>query len=748
MLRLKRYLKPYLGFALAMIVLMFCQATVDLNLPNLMSDLVNVGIQQGGIDEAAPRAVSADGLRLMAVFMNEDDRALIEAAYLPADADAMGAAAWADFQKEWPGAAETETLRRDAALDADALARLDDAFGRAAYAMTSLMANMPVTDAFSDTAGAADAETRSMDMARLAGLLPMLEQLPGEMVDKAVREAAATPESMRGQTAAVFAKGFYMQLGADTDAIQTRYIFRTGGKMLLLALLLAACAVSVGFCGCRMGAGVARDLRRDIFTRVTSFTNNEFDRFGTASLITRSTNDVMQIQGFVTMGLRTMCYAPIIGIGGTFMALRKSSGMAWIIALAVVLILCLIATVGSLLMPRFKLMQKLVDKLNLVSRENLSGMMVIRAFATQQFEEERFDKTNRELTDVNLFGSRVMATMMPVMMLVMNGVSLLIVWVGGHQIADSAMQVGDMMAFIQYTMQIIMSFLMISMMFVMAPRASVSAGRIADVLESESSVRDPERSKKLPEQVRGVIEFKDVSFRYGGADENVLEHISFTARPGETTAFIGSTGSGKSTLINLIPRFYDVTSGSITLDGVDVRELPQHELREAIGYVPQKGMLFSGDIASNLRYGGEDAPDTALREAAEVAQATEFIDALPDGFSTEISQGGTNVSGGQRQRLSIARALVKKAPVYLFDDTFSALDFKTDAALRRALKRYTGDATVLIVAQRVSTIMYAEQIVVLDEGRVAGIGTHKELLQTCPTYREIAESQLSKEELG
>ena len=328
MLRLKRYLKPYLGFALAMIVLMFCQATVDLNLPNLMSDLVNVGIQQGGIDEAAPRAVSADGLRLMAVFMNEDDRALIEAAYLPADADAMGAAAWADFQKEWPGAAETETLRRDAALDADALARLDDAFGRAAYAMTSLMANMPVTDAFSDTAGAADAETRSMDMARLAGLLPMLEQLPGEMVDKAVREAAATPESMRGQTAAVFAKGFYMQLGADTDAIQTRYIFRTGGKMLLLALLLAACAVSVGFCGCRMGAGVARDLRRDIFTRVTSFTNNEFDRFGTASLITRSTNDVMQIQGFVTMGLRTMCYAPIIGIGGTFMALRKSSGMA------------------------------------------------------------------------------------------------------------------------------------------------------------------------------------------------------------------------------------------------------------------------------------------------------------------------------------------------------------------------------------------------------------------------------------
>ena len=375
-------------------------------------------------------------------------------------------------------------------------------------------------------------------------------------------------------------------------------------------------------------------------------------------------------------------------------------------------------------------------------------MMVIRAFATQQFEEERFDKTNRDLTAVNLFGSRVMATMMPVMMLVMNGVSLLIVWVGGHQIANATMQVGDMMAFIQYTMQIIMSFLMISMMFVMAPRASVSAGRIADVLESESSVRDAAQPKKLPRPVQGVVEFRDVSFRYEGADENVLEHVSFTARPGQTTAFIGSTGSGKSTLINLIPRFYDVTEGSVLLDGMDVRTLSQHELREAIGYVPQKGVLFSGDINSNLRYGDADASPETLREAAETAQAAEFIDELPEGFATAISQGGTNVSGGQRQRLSIARALVKKAPVYLFDDTFSALDFKTDAALRKALKRYTSNATVLIVAQRVSTIMYAEQIVVLDEGRVAGIGTHKELLQTCPTYREIAESQLSKEELA
>ena len=497
-----------------------------------------------------------------------------------------------------------------------------------------------------------------------------------------------------------------------------------------------------------MGAGIGRDLRRDIFAKVTSYTNNEFDRFGTASLITRSTNDVQQIQGFATMGLRTMCYAPIIGIGGTIMALRKSSGMAWVIALAVVLILCLIATVGALLMPKFNLMQKLVDKLNLVSRENLSGMMVIRAFATQKFEEERFDKANRDLADVNLFGSRTMATMFPVMSLIMNGVSLLIVWVGGHQIAGAAMQVGDLMAFIQYTMQIIMSFLMISMMFVMVPRAAVSATRIAEVLESESSVRDDAKPRALQSPVQGIIGFHDVSFRYAGADENVLQHVTFTAQPGQTTAFIGSTGSGKSTLLNLIPRFYDVTGGSVTLDGVDIRKLPQKALRDVIGYVPQKGVLFTGDIASNLRYGGEEATDADLRDAAETAQATEFIDTLPDGFATEISQGGTNVSGGQRQRLAIARALVKKAPIYLFDDSFSALDFKTDAALRAALKQKTSGATVLIVAQRVSTIMHADQIVGLDEGRGAGIGTHKELLKTCTTYREIAQSQLSKEELA
>lgn len=725
---------------------MFCQAAVDLNLPNLMSDIVNVGIQQGGITEAAPKAVSAEGLQLMSAFMSEEDRALAQSQYVLAEQANMTADEWDRFVTDWPKASDTDVYRQIPNLDDSTQAQLDSAFSRASYALMTVVKELAEQSGQDIAAG--DTDSKAMDMSKLGELVPMLAMLPQGMVDDAIAAAAATPESMLSQTAAVFTKGFYMQLGADTDAMQTSYIFRTGGKMLLMALLLAVCAISVGFCGSRMGAGIARDLRRDIFAKVTSFTNNEYDKFGTASLITRSTNDVTQVQGLVTMGLRIMCYAPIIGIGGTIMALSKSVSMAWVIALAVVLILGLICTISAIAMPRFKIMQQLVDKLNLVSRENLSGMMVIRAFATQDFEEKRFDKANKDLADNNLFVFRAMATMMPVMMLVMNGVSLLIVWVGGHQIADSAMQVGDMMAFIQYTMQIIMSFLMISMMFVMVPRASVSAGRIADVLASESSVQDAPQPRHLPEKVKGLVQFNDVSFHYEGADENVLEHVTFTARPGETTAFIGSTGSGKSTLINLIPRFYDVSAGSVTVDGVDVRDIPQHELRDAIGYVPQKGVLFSGDISSNLRYGGEDADADVLRRAAEVAQATEFIDELPDGFETAISQGGTNVSGGQRQRLSIARALVKKAPVYIFDDTFSALDFKTDAKLRKALKGYTEGATVLIVAQRVSTIMHAEQIVVLDEGRVMGIGTHRELLASCKTYREIAESQLSKEELA
>lgn len=739
MMKLKHYVKPYLGYVFAIIALLFCQAVVDLNLPNLMSDIVNVGIQRGGITDTAPEAIRANALDMMLYFASPEDQAVMQSSYAPADAQAMPEKEWNKFIEEWP-AAEQGGVVYLTAVDAAAKQQAGQAFGRSCYALSQMIQKME-----SPVEGE---QTAPMDLLQSDSLAPMLAALPQDTLNEVITAAATAPDTMLEQMSAAFIKIFYTQLGADMGSMQTGYILRVGAKMLLMTLLLVMCAIGVGFCGCRLGTGAARDIRRDIFVRVTGFTNNEYDRFGTASLITRSTNDVMQIQGLLSMGLRTMFYAPIIGIGGIFMALSKSAGMAWIIALAAVIIFGVISVLFAVAVPRFKIMQKLVDRLNLVSRENLSGMMVIRAFSNQKFEEERFAKANRVLADNNLFVYRAMATMMPVMMLVMNGVSLLIVWVGGQRIAASTMQVGDMMAFIQYTMQIIMCFLLISMVFVMVPRAVVSANRIAEVLDTDSSVQDSDKPQHLPETVKGEIQFHDVTFRYEGADENVLEHVSFTAKPGETTAFIGSTGSGKSTLVNLIPRFYDVTEGSITLDGVDIRNLPQTELRSKIGYVPQKGVLFSGDIASNLRLGDEQATEATLRDAIETAQAAEFVDVLPEGLETSISQGGTNVSGGQRQRLSIARALVKDAPVFIFDDTFSALDFKTDAKLRAALKERTADATMLIVAQRVSTIMHAEQIVVLDEGRVAGMGTHEELLKNCKTYREIAESQLSKEELA
>ncbi len=745
MMKLKKYIKPYLGYALAIIILLFCQSVVDLNLPNLMSDIVNIGIQQGGVSESAPKVISAQAMELMSRFMSPEDKELVQSCYVKVSEQDMSEGDWNSFINRWPNARNTECLRFEPSTH-EARQKAQIAFGRSAYAIMNF-----TKESFAGTSGEISAEkglNDSVNSESINQLLSFLDTFPQDRIDAAIDNAASVPENLLSQTSVIFTKWFYTLLGADTGAIQTNYIIKVGGKMLLMTLLLVSFAIGVGFCASKLGTGVARDLRRDIFSRVSSFTNNEYDKFGTASLITRSTNDVMQVRGLLSMGLRTMFYAPIIGIGGTIMALSKSHSMAWIIALAGVLIFGVIFVMFTVAMPKFKIMQKLVDKLNLVSRENLSGMMVIRAFATQKFEEDRFDKANQALAKNNLFVYRAMATMMPIMMLVMNAVSLLIVWVGGHQIAASSMQVGDMMAFIQYTMQIIMSFLMISMVFVMVPRAAVSANRIAEVLDCHSSVEDVPEPQHLSKDVKGIIEFKDVSFHYEGADENVLEHITFTARPGETTAFIGSTGSGKSTLVNLIPRFHDVSSGTICLDGVDIRNLPQKELRENIGYIPQNGVLFSGDIRSNLRYGDENADDESLYKAAQVAQATEFIDELPEGLSTQISQGGTNVSGGQRQRLSIARALVKKAPVYIFDDTFSALDFKTDAKLRQALKSSTEKATTLIVAQRVSTIMHAQQIIVLDEGRIVGIGTHKELLENCKEYREIAESQLSKEELA
>lgn len=740
MLKLVRYLKPYIALLLVGIVLLFGQAILELELPNVMSSIVNDGIQKGGITQSAPDAISPEAMQLMRVFMPQEGREAVEAAYAPTQA-------LDDLQQTYPDAT-AQTLVKSDALTAEQNDAVSGAFSTASYALIQVLQDAAAQSGQSLTAEQSGEGAAQFDMAQITALMPVLMQMPQESIDTAISAAAVLPESTTAQTAAVFVKSFYQQLGRDTDEIQTNFILFTGLKMLGLCVIITVCALGAGYCLSRLGAGVARDLRHDVFARVTTFTNNEMDKFSTASLITRTTNDITQLQGFLTMGFRMLCFAPIMGIGGIIMALQKSVSMAWTIGLAVILLLGIIGVLFVVAMPRFKKMQTLVDRLNLVSREHLSGMMVIRAFATQDFEEDRFDKANKDLTGNTLFVNRAMATMMPFMMLIMNTVMLLIVWVGGHQIEQSTMQVGDMMAFMQYAMHVIMSFLFISMMFVMVPRASVSAERIHEVITTPSTVLDPPQPKELATPVRGEIAFNDVTFRYEGADENVLEHVSFTARPGQTTAFIGSTGSGKSTLINLIPRFYDATEGSITIDGVDVRDITQHRLRELIGYVPQKGMLFSGDINSNLRYGDENASAETLQRAAEVAQATEFIDKLDDGFSTVISQGGTNVSGGQRQRLSIARALVKKAPIYIFDDTFSALDFKTDARLRRALKGYTENATVMIVAQRISTIMHAEQIVVLSEGRVMGIGTHEQLLKDCETYREIAQSQLSKEELA
>ena len=742
MRKLARYAKPYLLVLLVCLALLFGQAMCELSLPNLMSDIVNVGLQQSGIEDEVPRVISENGMMLLTSFVSEQDQSVLEKAY---EEKQPGADLPDSIEKTFKKANDQTVfvLTEDKQLHEDAA----EVYSHAAGAILQFFQTAAKEQGSELDLSESNASSE-MDFEAIYGMLPALSKMPPQVIEDAVEKGAQMDPSLSAQIGTVMTKGFYEELGADTDAMQNAYIFRTGLLMLLITLVSAACAILVGFFASRTAAGVTRALRHDVFARVESFSANEFDKFSTASLITRTTNDATQVQMLIIMGVRMICYAPIMGIGGVIMALNKSVSLSWIIAVAVIVLLGLIFVIFSVAMPKFKIVQSLIDRLNLVTRESLSGMMVVRAFGNQKREEARFEKANRDLTQNNLFINRVMVFMMPFMMLLMNGVTLLIVWVGGKQIEASAMQVGDMMAFMQYAMQIIMSFLMIAVMFIMVPRASVAAERIAEVLATKPVIRDPESPVSLPASVHGELTFRDVSFRYPNAEENALEHISFTAKPGETTAFIGSTGSGKSTLVQLIPRFYDVTEGEILLDGIDIRTLRQHDLRRQIGFVPQKGLLFSGDIASNIRYGRESATDDELAEAAQIAQAKEFIDAFPDQMATSIAQGGTNVSGGQKQRLSIARALATKAPVYVFDDSFSALDFKTDAALRRALSAYTKESAVLIVAQRVSTIMNAEQIIVLDEGKIVGKGTHKELLRTCKTYLEIAQSQLSEEELA
>lgn len=704
MKKLFGFLKPYALQVVVIICVLMVQAYCDLSLPAYTSDIVNVGIQQSGIDEKVPEALAGEDLNLILAFVPEEDRAEVADAY-------------EESSDSYDYEGTVMALKEQVKEDDSQLEELSDQMG------------LPMVMAMA-------AEESGINMNGAEG---MTGEASGQMED--------LPDSMVEQAVAAYIQSAYEKIGIDVGDISSRYILATGGKMLLLAGLGMAASILVGLMASRVGAGLGRSLRERVFRKVVGFSNGEFDKFSTASLITRSTNDIQQIQLLTVMILRMVLYAPIMAIGGIWNVFHTNVDMSWIIALAVVLIFLLVAVLFAVVMPKFRILQNLVDRLNLVSREILTGLSVIRAFGTEKHEEERFDDANKDLTRANLFVNRAMTFMMPTMMLIMNGISVLIVWVGGHSIDEGTMQVGDMMAFIQYAMQIIMSFLMITMMSIMLPRAGVAANRILEVLDTPLSIEDPKNCVKPEEKEKGTVVFDHVSFAYPGAEEEVLSDITFEARKGETVAFIGSTGSGKSTLVNLIPRFFDVTKGSVRVDGVDIRQMKLGDLRERIGYVPQKGVLFSGTIDSNLRYGRENATREELEKAAAIAQATEFIEQKEEGMESPIAQGGSNVSGGQKQRLSIARAIAKQPEIYIFDDSFSALDFKTDAALRKALKEETEEATTLIVAQRISTILHADRILVLDEGKVVGMGTHKELLQSCEVYQQIARSQLSQEEL-
>lgn len=731
MKNLFKYAAEHWKTLIAIIIVLFIQAYCDLSLPAYTSDIVNVGIQQGGVEDQVPEAISVDEMNRLLLFVLSEDQDTVLDAYEEDDStyDVEAYVMKKDISEE-----DISSLEEILAYPMMMTAGFESGSDMTAQIEEQMKASLPE--------GIAQEEMTVFDIMQM-----MPEEQREAMVDTMEEQMTDMPDTILDQAAVSYVGTVYEDLGINMDDLQIHYLLTTGGKMAGLAFLGMAASVLVGFMASRVGAATGRDLRGRVFHKVVGFSNNEFDHFSTASLITRSTNDIQQIQLIIVMLLRIVLYAPILAIGGIIQVFQTNVSMSWIIGLAVVLIGLVILVLFLVAMPKFRIMQSLVDKVNLVMREILTGLSVIRAFSTQKYEEERFDKANRDLTRTNLFVNRAMTFMMPVMMLVMNGISVLIMWNGAHGIDNGEMQVGDMMAFIQYTMQIIMGFLMLCMLSIMLPRAAVAADRVQEVLDSQTVILDPDQPEKFSGNEKGLLTFDHVSFRYPGADENVIHDISFTARPGETTAIIGSTGSGKSTLVNLIPRFYDVTEGSITLDGVDIRNVSQHELREKLGYVPQKGILFSGDIASNIMFGNPEGGEEEMVGAAEIAQATEFIDQKPDGYKSPIAQGGSNVSGGQKQRLSIARAIAKHPEVFIFDDSFSALDFKTDVTLRKALKKRTKNSTVLIVAQRISTILNAEQIIVLDDGKIAGMGTHQELLKTCEVYQQIAASQLSESEL-
>ena len=717
MLKMFHYMKERWYYVVMIIVLLFVQAYCDLSLPDYTSKIVNVGIQQKGIEDGVPDTIRKESMEHLLLFLDEEEKAEVEDAY---------------------------TLKDD-------VYKRNDVTKEERDELNSILAiPMMAAGSLEDEEKAAEIKTQ-MGLPEESDLWQVLEQLPQEqldaMKDSLTEKIKEMPESIVTQAAVQFVQTEYEAQGIDVDAMQIQYLMTSGLKMLAMALVIMLAAVSVTFLSSRVAAFLGRNLRNGVYRKVISFSGEELNHFSTASLITRSTNDIQQVQLVFAMIFRIVLYAPILGVGGVLKVLQTDVSMTWILGVAVVAILILVGFLFAVAMPKFKILQYRIDELNLVSREILTGLSVIRAFSREKHEEERFEEVNERLTKTNLFVNRCMTFMMPAMMLIMNGITVLIIYNGSHAVDNGTMQVGNMMAFMQYAMQIIMSFLMITMMSIMLPRASVSAKRINEIMETKVSIESPETAIIPENNKKGEVRFEHVGFAYPGAEEETLTDINFTAQKGETVAFIGSTGSGKSTLVNLIPRFFDVTSGKILVDGVDIREMGLHDLRERIGYVPQKGVLFSGTIDSNIRYGKEDATKEEVNRAAEIAQAQEFIGQKEKGMESEIAQGGTNVSGGQKQRLSIARAIAKNPEIYIFDDSFSALDYKTDVVLRRALKKETKDATTLIVAQRISTILHADKILVLDEGKIVGEGTHKELLKTCEVYQQIAMSQLSKEEL-